>query len=204
MEDIRKDNEVLVIEKQVPDLTTKITSVVIKDELSSKYANDLALACKKLIDKAEEKRKFIVGPLNDHIKTINNEFKKITAPLMEGVAILKEKLLRWQQEIRKVKEAEQEEKLAVANDFLGDEAPAEIEKPKVRVESGMGMSFMRKVWAWKVIDEAKIPRGYLMIDEKKINAMVKAHTKNIHGVVTNDLSIDGIEIFQKDEVSLRG
>jgi hypothetical protein len=202
--EIYQDKDIKVIEQKTPSIITEAKSIQIDTEQKSKHANDLLSACKKMFNIAEDKRKFFVKPLNDHIKNINDEFKKLTSPLKEAESILKEKLLKYISKVKIIaqeKEKEKEAALADLDDFTGEKP--EVEEVKIRVESGLGMSFTKKVWRWKVIDEAKIPREYFLLDEKKINALIKAHARTVKGISICDLKIDGIEIFQEDEIAIR-
>lgn len=223
-ETILQDQQIQVVEKKTPSIIAEATTIVINSELTSKHANDLLSACKKLFNIAEDRRKFFVKPLQDHVKNINEQFKKMTIPLEEAERILKEKLLGYIKELQK-KEAEADrlrqekereankEKQATINDFLGPEEKQVIieekpivvdDKPKVTIDSGLGKSYTRKVWKWKVIDEGKIPRDYFRLDEKMIDTLLKAHTKTIKGVSVNELVIPGIEVYQDVELSTRG
>jgi hypothetical protein len=51
----------------------------------------------------------------------------------------------------------------------------------------------RMVKRWKVKDEKKIPRDLWMLDEKKINGMVRAGVQ----------AIDGIEIYEEPDLAIR-
>jgi len=207
MEDIRNDQQVQIVEKNVPALITKAKSMEVKTELESKHANNLLLECKKYFKIAEDRRKFFVKPLQDHVKTINDLFKVITSPLKEVEAILKDKLLGWVRIEQARKAQEEKEKREITSSFLETDTsnvPVTVnEKPKVTIDSGLGKSFTKKVWKWKVADESKIPKEYWILDEKKINGLLRAHSKNVHGVASNDLKIDGIEVYQEDELSVR-
>ena len=222
--EILSDQQLQVVEKKTPSIIAEARTIVISSELTSKHANDLLSACKKLFNIAEDRRKFFVKPLQDHVKNINDQFKKLTIPLEEAEGILKDKLLGYIKELQK-KEAEEsrirqekenaenKEKQATINDFFGPnetlvviaEKPIVVDdKPKVTIDSGLGKSYTRKVWRWKVVEEAKIPDDYYRLDEKMIDTLLKAHTKTVKGVSVNELVIPGIEVYQDVELSTRG
>ncbi len=221
--EILSDQQLQVVEKKTPEIIKEAKSITINSELTSKHANDLLSACKKLYNIVEDRRKFFVKPMQDHVKNINEQFKKLTVPLEEAEGVLKDKLLGYIKELQKKEaeesrirqEKEREEnkvKQATINDFLGpeekqviiEEKPIVIDdKPKVTIDSGLGKSYTRKVWRWKVIDESKIPDDYYRLDEKMIDTLVKAHTKTVKGVSINDLIIPGIEVYQDTEISTR-
>jgi hypothetical protein len=52
---------------------------------------------------------------------------------------------------------------------------------------------MRKAWKHRIIDETKVPREYLMIDESKLGAMARA-TKGT-------VKVDGVEFYADDVIA---
>lgn len=54
---------------------------------------------------------------------------------------------------------------------------------------------VRTVWRWRVVDISAVPREYMLIDERKIGALVK-NLKAKHG-------IPGIEAFEESVVAVR-
>ena len=60
----------------------------------------------------------------------------------------------------------------------------DLARQTVRLETGRVAQMIKK--RWRVVDESKIPRSFLCIDEKKINAAMKA-----------EIQIEGIEYFEE-------
>jgi len=54
---------------------------------------------------------------------------------------------------------------------------------------------IRKDWDFEIVNEKKIPREFLMIDEKKIRAFVKA--------MKNEARIEGVRVFERESVTAR-
>jgi hypothetical protein len=54
----------------------------------------------------EEQRTFLVKPLNDHVKTINNRFKLYSQPLERATTVLKNKILHFNREMQRLREEE--------------------------------------------------------------------------------------------------
>lgn len=57
--------------------------------------------------RAEQARKFLVGPLNAHVKSINEKFKEETVPLEQADAIVRAKVLAYRREQERLRVAEQ-------------------------------------------------------------------------------------------------
>ena len=212
MENIRADSEVQLVEKQTPTLVEKASSLQIANELTSKLANDILVGLNSFQKKLEVRRKFFVKPLQDHVKTINGEFKKLSEPLAEAYAIVREKLTKWcmlqeakQKEIAKKTKIEADKKSAASAEFLGEAPPPPVEQPKqaTGVKSSLGSTHTKKVWTFEVEDKAKVPDAFKLINEPKVNATIKAGINVVKGVSSCDAEIDGIKIFQKTVLAVR-
>jgi hypothetical protein len=230
--------------------------------------------------RSETARKFLVEPLNKHVKAINERFKGNLVPLDEADGVVRGKLLAFQQaeaaelaerqaaedaarrereaeaeaerrrqaeaaataerEAREAEERRQAQLRAAANErareiaLMGDEelvaltrgnvdqdvrlAGQEIESRRVAAEardraekarreaeeatqasialasapavsveatslsSKSGSAHARQRWVATIEDESRVPREYLMVDTKKINAAVKDGVREIPGV----------------------
>ena len=66
-------------------------------------------------------------------------------------------------------------------------------KEKLKVTTDNGTVYERKYWTFKIVNFDKIPREYLMVDSKKVNAAIRAGIRNI----------DGLEIYQEVEIATR-
>jgi len=210
MDDLSKDREIQAIKSNTEGILARVEEIKIVDEFGAKATNDLMLAIDKTLKNLETKRKAYVQPLNDQAKFINSNFADMKGPYIDALQILKGKVLGWhnilmqrQEEAWKKQEAERKEKKGVAKDLLGKEPGPEsvVEAPKnTSVASTLGKSFTEKTWDFKILDEAKIPRTYLLIDEKKIRQMMRAYVKTVKGETTCTLKIEGVEFCQKESI----
>lgn len=150
----------------------------------------------------EEQRKFLVKPLNDHVKAINNRFKLYSEPLNQADAIIRKKVLDYKklkeqrrlEEERKVREAAEEEQARLAMSGIKTPLPEPVvPKAPATTRAELGSTNIKKVWTFEIVDESQIPREYLTVNTKKIAAVVKAGIRNIPGV----------RIYQQDQLSVR-
>lgn len=72
------------------------------------------------------------------------------------------------------------------------ETPALILPPVSRPTKGVST---RMVWKFKIVDETKLPREYLVPDQVKINRIVQA--------ADGKIAIPGVEIFQERQIAAR-
>lgn len=208
---------------------------------------------KRSLKSVEEERKKVVNPINAAKTNAQNFFNKLKSPLEEATAILKPKVIAYQEaEERRVREenakrereaierqqaeqkridAEKEEANRVAKEAAeaarkASEAMAEKPDPEAEakaleaaeaarkaaeelaakreerpafemaereevaatVRTANGKATRKKVWEWTLVDRSKLPDEYLIVDEKKLNAVVKAGIRDIPGVKIEQVS----------------
>lgn len=193
-----------------------------RDEFET--ASAYFLQTKAHLKLVESERKKIVDPINNALRATNDLFKRITDPLnkikdqlnskMQVFADnerkkleeqkrieLEEKKKAFEQEAKKAKmeaiELGSESALEVANNFqnLANKIDLENVEVKQTVRLGsIGTMAERRIWQFKVSDINLIPRQYLMVDEKKINAIKKEFGES-------GQTIPGIEFYQETSFS---
>jgi len=199
------------IGKDVQKITASATKIVIKvaaDMISASEILKQVVARKKRI---EELRLFFTRPLNDHIKTINAQFKQTTGPLEAIEGEIKGKMVDYRRiEAEKVEkerqreadrqrkqfEKEQEARRKEAEKLKGQEKkealkeikqetfvpdPSEI-KQETNVESASGQTRFNKFWNFEIINLTLIPMQYLKVDETLIRIAIKSGERVIPGV----------------------
>jgi gas vesicle protein len=90
---------------------------------------------------------------------------------------------------RKEADPQKEGELAFTDPLSNLSAAPVVPAKAVQNNAGVVIS---KVWKWKVTDESQIPREYLILDEKKINGIVKG--------MKGDTNIPGIEAYEDSQV----
>lgn len=177
-------------------------------------ANDLRRV-KAAQKRIEDLRTMFVGPLNAHVKRINDFFRGPAARLADAESKIKRGLLVYQQEeerrrqeeqrrleeqARKERErlARQAEKAAAAGkaekaDALEARA-AQVVAPIIQTETPKvaGVS-TREVWKFEITDKAKLPTEYTLPDEPKIRRVVQA--------LKGDTNIPGIRVYAEKQLA---
>lgn len=205
----------------IKTIITKANAVKITNDEELNFAAEFLGDLKGEIKSVEETRKTFVKPFQNATKRLNDAFKIRLEPLQKVEIQLKGKVKAYTDEqarkadekarlakeeqaqrekdaAEKIKAAEkagdeealkeaQEEKASIENEVVAVEAT----KTSVRTESGLVSQ--RKVWKFEVVDEEKIPREFLTIDEKKINQAIRDGAREIAG----------IKIFQDTQISVR-
>jgi hypothetical protein len=195
--------EAQTLERSTSVMVDAAESWVIQSEAdvedASKYLKVIADSKKTI----EERRQFLVRPLNNHVSSINEMFKRFLAPALEADRILRGKISTFRTEQQKARLEEQRrvnEAAAALQRKLSDEAAAEgVEAPKVMAPTVLpppatiGNASMRKVWKFDVLDDELVPRDYLVVDESLIRKAMAAGVREIPGV----------RIYQDEQVTIR-
>lgn len=163
-----------------------------------KLEDEIRSSFDPIVEQAHKAHKEAIAQRDEHLKPVLEAQKKIKdclskwkekeelKRLQEAMRIAEEK--RKEEEEKRLQQAELLEKMGEtekANEILEQPIFCAPETEKIKVE---GISFA-ELWTYEIINEAEIPREYLIPDEKKINAVVKA--------MKNNIEIPGIKIFKK-------
>lgn len=193
-------NEAIRLEAGAANLT-------VNDEAAQAQAVSFAGSIKKLIRKIEDARKEYVGPFNAHVKEVNALAGEIRFPLERGEKELKKKLNSFAAQLelqRRKAEEEARRQAAMEQERLNQEAAeAGVEAPIVpeivdpeepsAVKTAAGTAFMQSRWTFELDNLADVPAEYLMLDEKKVRAAIKAGIRHI----------PGLKIFEQKNIAIR-
>lgn len=150
---------------------------------------DLAAAKKVL----KERRDFTLTPAQETVKRIKQLFDPMMVQLDTVDSQLRARLLRFSNEQRTIREAEQKKLLtdAVAAQDSGDmEKAAELASqsvatsvvPKTRTLDTGGYVQEKEITKFEVTDLGAVPHEYFSLDEKKVNTAIRAGVAEIPGI----------------------
>lgn len=108
-----------------------VTSIKVSDFKSSADAIEAGKQIKALMKQVEDKRKDLVGPLNDQVKLINDYAKNIREPLETAEQHVKVQLAQFATEQEKIR---QEELRRAEEDRRAQERRAEEERQRISAE----------------------------------------------------------------------
>lgn len=198
-----------------------LTAAVIQDDNSAAYVSNCRQEIKDEIKGVEAIRVSLKEPILEAGRRIDQQAKKIIAPLEAIVRMIDGKLLTWhksQEEIRrKIAEDQKAEFLAeleaekqaqlvtvmLTEDAKAAEAVAEIEKHQERLEAAPivvehkirtmeATTYVQKRWTFSVIDESQIPLEYLMVNETKLGKYARE--------MKEKASVPGVKFFQTESI----
>ncbi len=153
----------------------------------------------------ETQRTSRTKPLQSQLKQINDSFKILTEPIQEADTICQGKVMAYKREqdrLRaeaeainrmKVEAAEREAKLHEKPvEDVQLVAPIAVAPDRVLTDSGADIN-TRKIKKWRVIDQAKVPEEYKIIDNGRVTKAVKGGIGEIPGI---EIYID--EVFTRE------
>lgn len=228
-------NDLVQFDQLKADITLFVQPVLeisVKDAAAADNALASAKHVKSWAKKVEDRRKELVGPLNDQVKRINAYVKEILEPLEKAEAHLKAGLRSWEQHLEKVRQeemrkaeaerkrleaeaqakmkAQQEEAAMEAlfktpNDLKRDEIVQEVEQTRVQHE--IATTHKSNV---KAIDSMKVSGAqkfwtFAIEDESKIpREFLSVDPKKIRQAVSaGTREIPGVNIYQDTRIAIR-
>jgi len=204
---IEAQNAFLALKKRFDELGREVKALEVVDDETCEKASELLVMIKKWGSKLDEERKKRVAIPNQFVKKVNARAKEFLNPLSKYERDLKAKIrdykIRIELERREMEKKAEEERKQLQEQLDKEAKEKGIEpvklpeiampKEKLKVNTDNGTVYERKHWTFKIVDFEKIPREYLMIDNKKVNAAIRAGVRNI----------DGLEIYQEVEIATR-
>jgi len=205
------------LEMQAVAWPDRARAVMIADQPSYAQAAEMLTGIKGLRDAIAKACDPVIAAAHHAHRVACQQKRDLEAPLAEAEGILKqaighyldtEERTRRQQEADLRAQQQQEEEFARlaeadALEQAGDaEAAAAVLEapppppPVLPAPKAEGVS-ARTLWRWRLTDAAKLPRAYLMPDERKISGVVKA----LGSAATE--TIDGIEVYAERVIAAR-
>lgn len=165
----------------------------------------------------QSRKDSVIKPINEALRKARELFKPAETALAEAETVVKHEIARYSAEEEKKRRQEharleeqarkeREKKLEQARTaevagkseraavFLEQAATTVSPVAKAAVPKAEGVSFVER-WKFEVKDPSRVPRQYLMVDEKKIGQVVRA--------LKGDANIPGVRVYAVRDVSAR-
>jgi len=181
-------------------------AIAVDSDEEETMAIDSLADIKRFMKQIEDARKNQVDPFNKLVKRVNDIFRPIGDGLVKSESVIKDKVKQWRIKKEAIRqEEERKRQIEYQKQIAEEQAKAKKEKREAEivpppptimqtnVRGTPSTASSRKVWKFEVLDETKIPREYLVLDESKIKAMIKTGTREIAG----------IKIYEDFEISVR-
>ena len=204
---IEAQNAFLALKKRFDELGQEVKALEVVNDETCEKASEMLVMIKKCEKKLDEERKKRVAIPNQFVRKVNARAKEFLNPLLKLERDLKAKIrdykIRLELERREMEKKAEEERKRLQEQLDKEAKEKGIEPVKLpeiampnerlKVTTKNGTVFERKDWTFKIVDFERIPREYLMVDSKKVNAAIRAGVREI----------PGIEIYQEVEIATR-
>ncbi len=183
----RVTQELAQSEEETDESLDMIRDLVVETEEDRKFVATLLADVASNEKKLEEKRTWLTGPMVEALERSRVLFRPSLKALKEMKKILKSKLKESIEKHQRQQEEALEEAAAE-----GSLVRIEAASKQVSVPEGIQT---RVTWKFRV-DESKLPMEYMMVDEEKIDAVVR--------VLKGDTDIPGVEAYPDTTIAVVG
>lgn len=194
------------IQKHVDTVLAQLGAVEITDQATYEQAAELRRKLKQTQKVVDEK----LGPIKAEryapYKEVLDEIKRYTDVISKADGSVRQKMNAYQadqqrkaaEEERKRREAEEAKRLESAIETGREEIldrPVVTEKVAAPTAEG---TYTVEVWEYEVTDVSKIKPEFLIVDEKKIGALVRSMKGSAQSILG-----DGVRVFSRSDVRIR-
>ena len=217
--------DVAPIEARARALRDDVGALVVVSEADKIQATDVLARIQTFQREAESERVRLVRPLNDHVKLVNDAFKRVLTPVNEADRALRDKVLAYNREQQRIaaQKAAEAESLRLQSAARLQEA----EKAEASGQTGVADQLLTGAVASEqdakaAQAEAVLPSRHVVAgagsstvrkewtftvlnldmvpNEYKVLSDTKVREAIRHGV----RAIPGLEIFQEEKLAVRG
>lgn len=189
-------------------LLARVRTLTVSTREEAEAATDLAKGITVTLKRLDEERRSWTDPLRAQVDRINAEFKAMRRPLEEADETVRAAIVTYRlaeeaaakAEAARLRELEEQDLAAAENARqAGDQEVADaivqgvLARPDPHavahpapVRGAFGTGSVRSVWAFEVEDIAQVPREWLTLDEKKVNAAIRNGTRSIPGLLIHE------------------
>lgn len=166
------------IERELAPITEEAMSIVIRNQDDMRTATELLSRMNIVKKKITAEKEKVTKPLNEALKAERERWKPIEEMYEERIEHVRELMSEYQTaEIKRQREEEEKIAKRALEGRLKPETAVRkleaIERVDAKVTADSGSISFREDKVLKITDEAKIPREYLMVDERKLLADLK-------------------------------
>ena len=174
-----KQKELKKEEKQLEVFIEKVSDInKIKSVEDLTKADEARIKIKDKLEQLENERKEVTAPMNKSLKVVNDRYKTLTVPLKE----LKDKIEKMILEYRRVEEEKRLAEEAKLIEMSGNELATITNSVPAVIETKTAKTTFVKKWTYEIIDEKKIPRQFLMVNDSAVKDAISEGKREINGL----------------------
>lgn len=164
-------------------------------DADAEFAGEIVREVKAKHRELDDRRKQVVAPLNEVVRTINSWFKPPMEELERVERVIKTKIAEF---VRKREEEARDALARAAEAATSTEAEQALSALAALAGPPTGTS-VRMQWKWRITDEASVPRAFLSVDAGKVTSHLRGSVKD-QGAPE---PVAGLEFYQEPIVAVR-
>ena len=201
--EITETAELAKMRALVPTLVDRAVAFVVESDENYEKGSQVLNYLKTQTTNLDNLRKHFKQPILESGRRIDNFFKELTHPAKEAIEIVNDKMAVWwrkreeerqkaldeariaeaermkaENERERIRRDMEQEGVEVEEEDLPELPPAVI-VPEAPTSSG---TTVRKTWTFTVMDEKKVPRIYLTLNDKAIRDSIRDGVRDIPGL----------------------
>jgi len=183
-------------------VSAQASLVKVTDAASEGQAGTMLVQLKQMKQQVEDKKNFVVKPLKEHVKRLEAMFKPTLEKLDVANQSIRTKVLAYREEAAAAQREEQAKLMEKATEAqeAGDNESALALATQAQEQMTLqktnhldeGSVQAKSVWTFEVTDFGAVPHEFFTLDEKKVNAAIRAGQRDV----------PGIRIFQKQQLAV--
>ena len=195
--------ELAKMQQLVPTLIDRAEAFEVDSDITYEKGSQVLAYLKSQSTYLDTLRKHFKQPILESGRRIDAFFKELTAPAKDAILIVNDKMAIWYrikeeerqkaEELARIAERDRmkahEERLRIQADMEAEGVEVEEEDlpfvpeavivPEVIQASSTNV---RKTWTWTEMDGQKVPRIYLMLDQRAISQSIRDGVRDIPGL----------------------
>jgi len=194
---MEETKEITLVKTQSTKALNASNEITIKTQEDMVKATDVLSKIKTVGKLIKERKEAITRPMMESLNSVRDLFKPIESNHAEAERIIKGKMLAYQNaEEEKAQEAKDKLAARVEKGTMKAETAVakmeSIQTPETTTKGKVGAVSFRIVKKYRVVDETKIPREFLVPDMGKITEALKA-----------GMEVAGAEVYEEKVISSR-
>lgn len=173
-------SEIVKLEKQIVPSLGKALEITIKSSSDMVVASETLSKINKYADTVKDSKEKITKPLNESLKAVREMFKPLETKLSEAISCIRTEMSIYQTEQLRIAEIEKQKIASRIGDGKGKikletaiNKMADVDTPDNKVSTDSGRVTFKTTYELVITDISKIPRNYLIPDEKMITLALK-------------------------------
>lgn len=187
--------EIAALKTEVSHVEAKANSLTVKSPEDYKSAADMLASLKTVGNAIKERKEKITKPLNDALRSARDLFRPLEDSFIAAESTIKTKMLDYKRKadeearIKEQKIAERVERGTLKPE-TAERKIEQVTRLNTTEHGDVGAVQVRKVKKVRIVDPARVPHEFWVIDEVKVRKQALA-----------GVEIPGVEVYEDEQIA---